>query len=348
MTQLAKTLEAIEQRVAQLALSRNDKQQIAPHQKAAAVIRQRLKEVGSARAAMRYEDLRKARRLFRQKTDTGGTYPTRTMQDFYRFTEWEGWVQDYVATQTVDNLDARQYIWVMYSGKAQSVTEQASKPTVSHGFNSNTIVFNKLAFTDLISEEVLLSYDTFADYLAWFASVELENRISDVLAIGILGAGTALNTAPYSTSVTQANVYDVFWLAIRQYLSTRPQSPDEPQAPPVALIPSSWYAQKGLVKTSLGEYVQPAWAEQIEWLPHPLQGSPSQLGGVFSANDVTLFISSDVRIELNRVVESSNERNLYRFVAEVYILPLFRQANAGLYTPIAFNIPAAISAINKP
>lgn len=347
MTQLAKTLEAIEQRVAQLALNRNDKQQIAPHQKAAAVIRQRLKEVGSARASMRYEDLRRARMLVRQKTLVNGFFPIRTTQDFYRFTEWEAWVQDYIATQAVDDLDTRRYIRLLYNGQAGAVNEQDPKPLLEHQFAMENVGFVKLAFTDLITEEVLLSYDTFADYLAWFASVELENRISDIIATALLSAGSALNTAPYASSVPQANVFDVFWIALRQYLSRRPQSPDEVQSSPVALIPSEWYARKGLTKTSVGDYISPAWSEQIEWVPHPL-ASLSALGCIFSASDATLFISNDVRIELNRVVESINERNLYRFVAEVYILLTGRRDRFGFITSVAFNIPTAISVINRP
>jgi hypothetical protein len=149
--------------------------------KAAAHIRQQLRDrVPAAGTRIKVSELRSARKLMQRylrKTTLSGQPPREYVGEAFYVQRQPviEFVQDYLSTETLDVLsEITQARLNAFTGAPATVTEGGAKPAMATTPNRVTANYNKLAFSDLITDEVLLAYSNIVDFLIWHGAYRLE------------------------------------------------------------------------------------------------------------------------------------------------------------------------------
>lgn len=299
--------------------------------KAAAHIRQQLRDrAPNAGTRIKTSDLRSARRMMQryvQKTTVGANTPREYIGAAFYVQRQPviEFVQDYVSTEVLEVLsEITQVRLNAFTGAPSTVAEGGAKPSMSTTPNRATTSFTKIAFTDLITEEVLLSYPDIVDFLIWHGAYRLEVQLHNALiaAISAVAGGAVLPTGIGSPQIVDLLI---FMRAYHDMLAAINQRGAWEANVVILPFPYYWQVRYGAIKTTTGEYVQ--LGRQIDGLTlipaGQLQTAPTI---VFNENALQVFFLGDITVNLNRVMDATGDSNQRRLTMDLFYAPL---AHAG-------------------
>jgi hypothetical protein len=314
--------------------------------KAAAHIRQQLKDrAPNAVTRIKVGELRGARKLMHryvQKTTTGSNLPREYVGESFYVTRQPviEFIHDYLRTETLDVLaEITQVRAAPFTGTPSTVGEGGTKPTMSttlQRFNSN---YQKLAFTDLITDETMLATPNIVDFLIWHGAYRLEvflhNSLITVLAS--IASPASLPTGILSPQIADLLIYMRAFHDQQAAISRRGDWPAN-----IAIVPFPYYWRLvfGGLKTTTGEYIQ---------LDRQLQGLALIASGtaqtnptiVLNENELEVFFLGDITVNFGRVYDAGSETNVRRLSMDLFYAPL---PHAGRPV-IAANTQAAINSM---
>jgi len=314
--------------------------------KAAAHIRQQLRErMPSAGTRIKISELRAARKLMQryvQKTSLGPNSPREYIGEaFYVQRQLViEFVQDYLSTETLDVLaEITQARLNAFTGAPATVAENAAKPTMATTparVNSN---FQKLAFTDVVTDEVLLAYPNIVDFLIWHGAYRLEVLLHTNLITALAAAATA---ATLPTGIISPQIADLL-IYMRAFHDQRAaKAPRQDWFANAAILPFPYYWQLrfGALKSTTGEYLQ--LDRQLDGLALiPAGAAQTAQTIVFNENELQVFFLGDITVNFARVVDLSEERNLRRLTMDLFYAPLPH----ATYPVIVANTQTAINSM---
>jgi hypothetical protein len=314
--------------------------------KAAAHIRQQLRErMPTAGTRIKVSDLRSARKLMQryvQKTTVGANTPREYIGEaFYVQRQLViEFVQDYLSTETLDVLaEITQVRLNAFTGAPAAVAEGAAKPsmaTTPQRVNSN---YQKLAFTDLITEEVLLAYPDIVDFLIWHGAYRLEVLLHNNLITTMTAVATA---ASLPTGIISPQVADLLIYMRAFHDQQAAKAPRQDWFANAAIVPFPYYWQLrfGALKSTTGEYLQlDRQLEGLSLIPAGvLQTNPTI---VFNENELQVFFLGDISVNFARVMDEASDTNVRRLTMELFYAPL---PHTG-YPVFARNTQGAISSM---
>jgi len=295
--------------------------------KAAAHIRQQLREqMPIASTRIKLSELRSARRLMQrylQKTTVGTNIPTEYVGESFYVTRQPviEFIQDYLRTKTLGVLaEITQVRANPFTGSPSTVGEGDTKPTMAttpQKVNSN---FQKIAFTDLITDEVVLSYPNMVDFLIWHGAYRLEVFLHNALitAIAAIASSATLPTGIPNPQIADLLLYMRAFHDQQAAIGPRGDWPAN-----IAIVPFPYYWQlvfRGL-KSTTGEYIQ---------LDGLLQGLALIASGtaqtnptiVLNENELEVFYLGDITVNFGRVFDGGSETNVRRLSMELFYAPL--------------------------
>jgi len=314
--------------------------------KAAAHIRQQLREnMPSAGTRIKASELRSARKLMQryvQKTTVGANTPREYIGEAFYVQRQPviDFVQDYLNTETLDVLaEITQVRLNNFTGAPAVVAEGVAKPSMFTSparFNSN---YQKLAFTDLITEEILLSYLEIVEFLIWNGAYRLEVLLHNnlIALLSSIATGAALPNGILSPQVADLLIY------MRSFHDQRAaKAPRQDWFANAAIVPFPYYwrLRFGALKTTTGEYLQlDRQLEGLKLIPFGLQETDPTI--VFNENELQVFFLGDITVNFARVVESSGDTNVRRLTMDLFYAPLPH----ATYPVIVGNTQNAISSM---
>ena len=295
--------------------------------KAAAHIRQQLRErVPSAGTRIKVSDLRAARKLMQryvQKTTVGANIPREYIGEAFYVTRQPviEFIQDYLRTETLDVLAEITQVRVNpFSGDPAIVGEGGTKPnmaTAPQRFNSN---YQKIAFTDVITDEVLLAYPNIVDFLIWHGAYRLEVFLHNALITAIAGIATG---ATLPTGIPSPQVADllIYMRAFHDQQGAIGPRGDWPANIAIVPFPYYWRLVFGGLKTTTGEYLQ---------LDRQLQGLALIASGtaqtnptiVLNENEMEVFYLGDITVIFGRVLDAVADTNVRRLSMDLFYAPM--------------------------
>jgi len=295
--------------------------------KAAAHIRQQLRDrMPNAGTRIKVSDLRAARKLMQrylQKTTVGTNIPREYVGESFYVTRQPviEFIQDYLRTETLEVLAEITQVRVNpFTGAPAVVGEGATKPnmqTSPQRVNSN---YQKIAFTDLITDEVLLSYPNMVDFLIWHGAYRLEVFLHNALitAIAAIASPAALPTGIPSPQIADLLIYMRAFHDQQAAIGPRGDWPAN-----IAIVPFPYYWQLvfGGLKSTTGEYIQ---------LERQLQGLALIASGtaqanptiVLNENELEVFYLGDITVNFGRVFDAASETNVRRLSMDLFYAPL--------------------------
>jgi hypothetical protein len=314
--------------------------------KAAAHIRQQLRDrVPAAGTRIKASELRPARKLMQRylrKTMLNGQPPIEYIGEaFYvRRQPVIEFIQDYLSTETLDTLsEITQARLNPFRGSPHVIGEGEAKPTMSTEPFRVTANHNKLAFTDLITDEVLLSYSNIVDYLIWHGAYRLEVLLHNNLITALASIASA---ATLPTGISGPQIIDllVHMRAFHDMQAAIGPRGDWPAQAAILPFPYYWQVRYGILKNGIGDYLR--LDRQLEGLTLiPSGQAQTDPTIVFNENELQVFFLGDITVNFNRVVDASSETNVRRLTMDLFyaILP-----HAG-YPVIVADTQAAINSM---
>jgi hypothetical protein len=295
--------------------------------KAAAHIRQQLRErVPSAGTRIKVSDLRSARKLMQryvQKTTVGANTPREYVGESFYVTRQPviEFIQDYLRTETLDVLaEITQVRLNPFSGSPSTVGEGWAKPsmeTTPQRFSSN---YQKIAFTDLITDETLLSYPNIVDFLIWHGAYRLEVFLHNALITLLSGIASP---ASLPTGILNPQIADllVYMRAFHDQQAAISRRGDWPANIAIVPFPYYWQLVFGGLKTTTGEYIQ---------LDRQLQGLALIASGtaqtnptiVLNENELEVFFFGDITVNFGRVFDADSDTNVRRLSMDLFYAPM--------------------------
>jgi len=295
--------------------------------KAAAHIRQQLRDrMPNAGTRIKVSDLRAARKLMQrylQKTTVGTNIPREYVGESFYVTRQPviEFIQDYLRTETLEVLAEITQVRVNpFTGAPAVVGEGATKPnmqTSPQRVNSN---YQKIAFTDLITDEVLLSYPNMVDFLIWHGAYRLEVFLHNALitAIAAIASPAALPTGIPSPQIADLLLY---MRAFHDQQGAIGPRGDWPANIVIVPFPYYWQLVFGGLKSTTGEYIQ---------LERQLQGLALIASGtaqanptiVLNENELEVFYLGDITVNFGRVFDAASETNVRRLSMDLFYAPL--------------------------
>jgi hypothetical protein len=314
--------------------------------KAAAHIRQQLRDrVPAAGTRIKVSELRSARKLMQRylrKTTLSGQPPREYIGEAFYVQRQPviEFIQDYLSTETLDVLsEITQARLNAFTGSPATVTEGGAKPAMSTTPNRVNANYNKLAFSDLITDEVLLAYSNIVDFLIWHGAYRLEVLLHNALitALASVAIGATLPTGIISPQVADLLIYMRAFHDQRAAIGPRG---DWPAQAAILPFPYYWRLRFGALKSTTGEYLQlDRQLEGLTLIPSgQLQTDPTI---VFNENELQVFFLGDITVNFNRVVDASSETNVRRLTMDLFYAPL---PHAG-YPVIVGNTQTAINSM---
>jgi hypothetical protein len=295
--------------------------------KAAAHIRQQLRErMPSAGTRIKVSDLWAARKLMQQyvqKTTVGINTPREYIGEAFYVTRQLviEFVQDYLRTETLDVLaEITQVRLNAFTGAPAIVGEGGEKPIMTTTPERVTSNYQKIAFTDLITEEVLLSYPDIVDILIWHGAYRLEVLLHNnlIAALAAVAIGPVLPTGIISPQVADLLIY------MRSFHDQRSaKAPRQDWFANAAIVPFPYYWQLrfGALKSTTGEYLQ--LDRQLEGLSLiPAGASQTNQTIVFNENELQVFFLGDITVIFGRVLDESGDTNVRRLTMDLFYAPL--------------------------
>ena len=314
--------------------------------KAAAHIRQQLRErMPTAGTRIKVSDLRSARKLMQryvQKTTVGANTPREYIGEaFYVQRQLViEFVQDYLSTETFDVLaEITQVRLNAFTGAPATVAEGATKPSMATTpvrVNSN---YQKLAFTDLITEEVLLAYPDIVDFLIWHGAYRLEVLLHNnlITALAAIATGAIVPAGIISPQVADLLIY---MRAFHDQQAAKAPRQDWFANAAIVPFPYYWQLRFGALKSTTGEYLQ--LDRQLEGLSLiPAGVSQTNPTIVFNENELQVFFLGDISVNFARVMDAASDTNVRRLTMDLFYAPL---PHTG-YPVIALNTQGAISSM---
>jgi hypothetical protein len=314
--------------------------------KAAAHIRQQLRDrMPNAGTRIKVSELRGARKLMQryvQKTTVGVNTPREYIGEaFYVQRQLViEFIQDYLNTETLDVLSEITQVRVnSFTGAPAAVTEGGTKTSMATTPQRVTSNFTKLAFTDLITDEVMLAYPDIVDFLIWHGAYRLEVLLHNnlITALAAIAAGATLPTGIISPQVADLLIY------MRAFHDERaPKAPRQDWFATAAVLPFPYYwrLRYGALKSTTGEYLQ--LDRQLDGLALIPFGTP-QTGStiVFNENELQVFFLGDISVSFGRVLDAASDTNVRRLTMDLFYAPL-PHAN---YPVIVGNTQTAINSM---
>jgi hypothetical protein len=313
--------------------------------KAAAHIRQQLRDrMPNAGTRIKVSDLRAARKLMQryvQKTTVGANTPREYIgESFYVIRQPViEFIQDYLRTETLELLaEITQVRLNPFTGAPATVGEGETKPTMSttpQRVNSN---YQKISFTDVITDEVLLAYPNIVDFLIWHGAYRLEVFLHNALItlLSSIASAASLPTGIISPQVADLLIYMRAFHDQQAAISRRGEWIANAAIVP---FPYYWSLVFGALKSTTGEYLQ---------LDRQLQGLALIPAGttqedptiVFNENELEVFFLGDITVNFGRVLDAAFDMNVRRLSMDLFYAPL---PHAGL--PVI--VPKTQDAINS-
>jgi len=295
--------------------------------KAAAHIRQQLREqMPNAGTRIKVGELRAARKLMQrylQKTTVGTNIPREYIGESFYVTRQPviEFIQDYLRTETLDVLaEITQVRLNPFTGAPAVVGEGGEKPTMGttpQRVNSN---YRKIAFTDRITDEALLSYPNIVDFLIWHGAYRIEVFLHNalIMAITAIASGATLPTGIPSPQIADLLIY------MRAFHDQQAAiGPRGDWLANIAIVPFPYYWRLifGGLKTTTGEYIQ---------LDRQLQGLTLIASGtdqsnptiVLNENELEVFYLGDITVNFGRVFDGASETNVRRLSMDLFYAPL--------------------------
>ena len=295
--------------------------------KAAAHIRQQLRErMPSAGTRIKVSDLRSARKLMQryvQKTAVGPNTPREYIGESFYVTRQLviEFVQDYLRTETLEVLaEITQVRLNPFAGAPAIVGEGEEKPgmrTTPQRVNSN---YQKIAFTDLITDEAVLSYPNIVDFLIWHGAYRLEVFLHNALLTAIAGIASAA-TLPSGIPSPQITDLLIYMRAFHDQQAAIGPRGDWPANIAIMPFPYYWRLVFGGLKNTIGDYIQ---------LDRQLQGLALIAGGttetaptiVVNENEMEVFYLGDITVNFGRVFDAGGDTNVRRLSMDLFYAPL--------------------------
>jgi hypothetical protein len=295
--------------------------------KAAAHIRQQLKDrAPNAVTRIKVGELRAARKLMHryvQKTTVGPNLPREYVGESFYVTRQPviEFIHDYLRTETLDVLaEITQVRVAPFTGTPSTVGEGEPKPTMLTAlqrFNSN---YQKLAFTDLITDETLLATPNIVDFLIWHGAYRLEVFLHNSLITVLAGIASP---AFLPTGILSPQIADllIYMRAFHDQQAAINRRGDWPANIAIVPFPYYWRLVFGALKTTTGEYIQ---------LDRQLQGLTLIASGtaqtnptiVLNENELEVFFLGDITVNFGRVYDAGAETNVRRLSMDLFYAPL--------------------------
>jgi hypothetical protein len=296
--------------------------------KAAAHIRQQLRDrAPAAGTRIKVSELRSARKLMQRylrKTTLSGQSPTEYVGEaFYvRRQPVIEFIQDYLSMETLDVLSTiNQARLNSFTGAPAAVIEGGAKPAMSTTPTTATTNYSKLAFSDLITDEVLLAYPNIVDFLIWHGAYRLEVLLHNNL-INVLAVVASPATLPIGIPAPQLIDLLVYMRAFHDMQAAIGPRGDWPAQAAILPFPYYWQARYGALKNGIGDYLRlDRQLEGLTLIPFgQSQGDPTI---VFNENELQVFFLGDITVNFSRVVDASSETNVRRLTMDLFyaILP---------------------------
>ena len=295
--------------------------------KAAAHIRQQLRDqMPNAGTRIKVRELRAARKLMQryiQKTTVGTNTPREYIGEAFYVTRQPviEFIQDYLRTETLDILaEITQVRLSPFTGTPTIVGEGGEKPTMAttpQRVNSN---YQKIAFTDLITDEAVLSYPNIVDFLIWHGAYRLEVFLHNALLTAIAGIASAA-TLPSGIPSPQITDLLIYMRAFHDQQAAIGPRGDWPANIAIMPFPYYWRLVFGGLKNTIGDYIQ---------LDRQLQGLALIAGGttetaptiVVNENEMEVFYLGDITVNFGRVFDAGGDTNVRRLSMDLFYAPL--------------------------
>ena len=295
--------------------------------KAAAHIRQQLRDqMPNAGTRIKVRELRAARKLMQryiQKTTVGTNTPREYIGEAFYVTRQLviEFIQDYLRTETLEVLaEITQVRLNPFTGAPATVGEGGEKPTMAttpQRVNSN---YQKIAFTDLITDEAVLSYPNIVDFLIWHGAYRLEVFLHNALLTAIAGIASAA-TLPSGIPSPQITDLLIYMRAFHDQQAAIGPRGDWPANIAIMPFPYYWRLVFGGLKNTIGDYIQ---------LDRQLQGLALIAGGttetaptiVVNENEMEVFYLGDITVNFGRVFDAGGDTNVRRLSMDLFYAPL--------------------------
>ena len=295
--------------------------------KAAAHIRQQLRDqMPNAGTRIKVRELRAARKLMQryiQKTTVGTNTPREYIGEAFYVTRQPviEFIQDYLRTETLEVLaEITQVRLNPFTGAPATVGEGGEKPTMAttpQRVNSN---YQKIAFTDLITDEAVLSYPNIVDFLIWHGAYRLEVFLHNALLTAIAGIASAA-TLPSGIPSPQITDLLIYMRAFHDQQAAIGPRGDWPANIAIMPFPYYWRLVFGGLKNTIGDYIQ---------LDRQLQGLALIAGGttetaptiVVNENEMEVFYLGDITVNFGRVFDAGGDTNVRRLSMDLFYAPL--------------------------
>jgi hypothetical protein len=295
--------------------------------KAAAHIRQQLRErMPSAGTRIKVSDLRSARKLMQryvQKTAVGAQTPREYIGEAFYVTRQLviEFVQDYLRTETLDVLaEITQVRLNPFTGAPAIVGETGEKPTMFTTPQRVTSNYQKIAFTDLITDEVLLAYPDIVEFLIWHGAYRLEVFLHNTL-IALLSSIASAATLP--TGIISPQVADllIYMRAFHDQQSAISRRGEWLANAAIVPFPYYWTLVFGALKSTTGEYLQ--LDRQLQGLTLiPAGAAQTAPAIVFNENELEVFFLGDITVNFGRVLDVQSDINVRRLSMDLFYAPL--------------------------
>lgn len=269
-------------------------------------------------------------------------------------------VQDYLpevqVSERVVNLQQVGTDNLALSDLTNEGTPKAAR-TFSHATYNN--ILNKVALTVIYTDEALTFLgDRLAAFLEMQIALGLEHSMSNGVVATMLTNSVVFATAPYASSVTQANFVDLINLMILQEEELAlHETMTQRSVTDLVLLSNPAWQRLCVLKNTQGvrlydSYEQAVMANDMLGYPNVTVISNSALTDtalVVRSAEWPVAVVDGLRIYNDRIVESTNDTNHFRFTAEIYFVPVYtrRLGSTNGYARRA-TISTAVAAINQP
>jgi hypothetical protein len=295
--------------------------------KAAAHIRQQLRErVPNAGTRIKVSELRVARKLmhkYLQKTSVGANTPRKYIGEMFYVQRQPviEFVQDYLNTDTLDVLtEITQVRANPFTGAPTAVSEGGAKPSMSMTPYRVSATFQKFAFTDLITDEAVLAYSDIVDFLIWHGAYRLEVLLHNALItmLAAISTGATLPTGIISPQVADLLIY--MRAFHDQHAVVAPRQNWFANAA-IVPFPYYWSLRFGALKATTGQYLElDRQLDGLTLIPAGLDQTDPTI--VFNENELQVFFLGDINVEFSRVFDAGSDTNVRRLTMELFYAPL--------------------------
>jgi len=295
--------------------------------KAAAHIRQQLRErAPNASTRIKVNELKAARKLMQRyirKTTVGANIPREYVGEAFYVTRRPviEFIQDYLRAETLEVLaEITQVRLNSFTGSPSTVSEGEPKPTMGTMPQRVTSNYQKLAFTDLITDEAVLAYPNIVDFLIWHGAYQLEVLLHNTLisAIAAIASPATLPTGIPSPQIADLLIYMRAFHDQQAAIGPRGDWPAN-----IAIVPFPYYWQLifGGLKTTIGDYIK--LDRQLQDLTLIAYGSEQTKPTiVLNENEMEVFYLGDITVNFGRVFDAASDTNVRRLSMDLFYAPM--------------------------